>query len=79
MSSFTEDAHDIPSHSSVAISRPEDEDPDTSFEDALEDQPTSPDIESLDAENRIEVQAFLERKTWIQDKIKVRATLIMFH
>ncbi|KAG8846350.1 hypothetical protein FRB96_002020 [Tulasnella sp. 330] len=65
------DEHDIPRSSSVTTSRPEDEDPDTSFEDALEDQPTSPDVESLDAENRIEVHAFLERKTWIQDKIKL--------
>lgn len=48
----------------------QDEGGDTSFEDAVEDQ--KPDKESLGAEDRIEVHAFLERKTWIQDKIKVR-------
>lgn len=31
----------------------------------------------LGAEDRVEVTAFLERKTWIQDKIKVRTTLTL--
>ncbi|KAG8984242.1 hypothetical protein FRB94_000343 [Tulasnella sp. JGI-2019a] len=65
---YTVETLDIPSS-------PEDETGDasfdTAFEDALEDQPVDEDVESLDAENRIEVQAFLERKTWIQDKIKL--------
>ena len=44
----------------------------------MDGEPSIEQATLLEAEDRIEVTAFIERKTWIQEKIKVRQFTMRF-